>query len=243
MSYLVFLIFFVGLPALGMIALCKFRFSKHEIFKRSKWHWKGTFILAAIAFFWTTPWDNYIVAKEIWSYGTDRVLAVIGYVPLEEYLFFLLMPLFNSAFLASLFLNRLASLSTWRERQVKARAIAVGTGLGLMFAAYLLQSKESFTYLSLILFWFVPPLVLQWIFDPQVLLLKFRILLPATLLPTLYFSIVDAVAIRDGIWTIHPATRTGWEWGMLPFEEAFFFFVVSLLLAQGIILWHSLMRP
>ena len=63
-----------------------------------------------------------------------------------------------------------------------------------------------------------------------------------TLVPTLYFSLADTWAINEGIWTIHEATRTGWEIGSLPFEEAFFFFITSLLLSQGLILWHSL-RP
>ena len=79
-------------------------------------------------------------------------------------------------------------------------------------------------------------------FDPQVLIHKIDVLLPATLLPTLYFSLVDAFAIRAGIWTTCCHLKGGWEFGSLPFEEAFFFLIVSLLLAQGLILWHSLLR-
>jgi putative membrane protein len=242
MSYLAFLIFFVLLPALVLLLLSELRANKDGDLRQRSWHWKGTAILALIAFVWTTPWDNYIVAKEVWSYGADRVLAVIGYVPLEEYLFFILMPLFNSALIACLFSGSLPGPSTWRVRQKTARSLAIGLGLVLVCVAGLLQSNESFSYLSLILFWFVPPLVLQWVFDPQALIRKFGILLPATLLPTLYFSIVDAYAIREGIWTIHDATRSGWELRSLPLEEAFFFSIVSLLLAQGLILWHSLPR-
>ncbi len=242
MSYLTFLIFLVLIPAFVLLLVFQIRAKKSGDRGQGQWHWKGTVLLASIAFVWTTPWDNYIVAKEVWSYGADRVLAVIGYVPLEEYLFFVLMPLFNSTLIACLFSGSLTGESTWRERQALSRVIAIGMGALLMCVAGLLQVKESFTYLSLILFWFVPPLVLQWVFDPQSLTRKLGVLLPATLLPTLYFSIVDAFAIREGIWTIHDATRSGWELGSLPFEEAFFFFIVSLLLAQGLILWHSLPR-
>ncbi len=242
MSYLAFLIFFVFLPALVLLLLSELRANKDGDLRQRSWHWKGTAILALIAFVWTTPWDNYIVAKEVWSYGADRVFAVIGYVPLEEYLFFILMPLFNSALIACLFSGSLPGASTWRVGQKTARSLAIGLGLLLMCAAGLLQSNQSFSYLSLILFWFVPPLVLQWVYDPQALIRKLGILLPATLLPTLYFSIVDAFAIREGIWTIHDTTRSGWELASLPLEEAFFFFIVSLLLAQGLILWHSLPR-
>ena len=35
----------------------------------------------AIAFVYTTPWDNYLVAREVWGYPPGRVLATIGFVP------------------------------------------------------------------------------------------------------------------------------------------------------------------
>lgn len=240
MTYGFFLLLFVVLPALGMLLLSKIRSTQQGDLKRLQWHWKGTAILAVLAFVWTTPWDNYIVSQGVWSYGVDRVFAVIGYVPLEEYAFFILMTLFNSALFASIFLNRMAERSTWRERQSKNRFLTCLVGGLLILLAAKLRVYESNTYLAAILLWFLPPLILQWFFDPKTLLRSLRILTPATLIPTLYFSLVDAFAIHDGIWTIHAATRTGWEVGLLPLEEAFFFFVTSLLLAQGLILWHSL---
>jgi lycopene cyclase domain-containing protein len=49
-----------------------------------------TAILATVAFVWTTPWDNYLVKSGVWGYGNnDRVLYVIGFVPVEEYCFFI----------------------------------------------------------------------------------------------------------------------------------------------------------
>ncbi len=46
-------------------------------------------ILVALAY--TTPWDNYLVATGVWYYDPARVWnIVLGYVPLEEYLFFVL---------------------------------------------------------------------------------------------------------------------------------------------------------
>jgi lycopene cyclase domain-containing protein len=240
MSYVVFLVLFVLIPSAGLLLLLKGRGLEKTNPGLLRWHWKGTAILAAIAFLWTTPWDNYIVAQGVWSYGADRVLAVIGYVPLEEYGFFILMPLFNSALFACLFLEKASVRSGWREGQIKSRLFAFAIGAVLMALAAKLHSGESYTYLSAILLWFVPPLVLQWVFDPQALLNRLGVLLPATLLPTLYFSVVDGFAIQQGIWTIHAATRTGLEMGLLPVEEACFFFITSLLLAQGLILWHSL---
>jgi lycopene cyclase domain-containing protein len=59
--------------------------------------------VALLAFAWTTPWDNYLVARGVWHYGADRVIGVIGYVPIEEYLFFALQPVLTGlAFYAAL---------------------------------------------------------------------------------------------------------------------------------------------
>lgn len=59
--------------------------------------------LAAIAVVYTTPWDNYLVATGVWYYDPRLVLnRTIGYVPVEEYAFFIL-----QAFLTGLFGVRL----------------------------------------------------------------------------------------------------------------------------------------
>ena len=50
-------------------------------------------IMALVAFAYATPWDNLIVAQGVWTYDPARVAGIIlGWVPLEEYLFFLLQP-------------------------------------------------------------------------------------------------------------------------------------------------------
>ncbi|MFN3179873.1 MAG: lycopene cyclase domain-containing protein, partial [Thermus sp.] len=56
-------------------------------------------LMPLIALVYTTPWDNYLVWKGVWGYPEGRVLLRIGYVPLEEYLFFLLQPLLTGALL------------------------------------------------------------------------------------------------------------------------------------------------
>jgi lycopene cyclase domain-containing protein len=51
-------------------------------------------LMGLIAFVYATPWDNLIVAQGVWSYDPNRVVGIIlGWVPLEEYLFFLLQPI------------------------------------------------------------------------------------------------------------------------------------------------------
>lgn len=54
--------------------------------------------LSLVAFTTASVWDNYIVYHKAWSYCPTCVTAVIGYVPLEEYMFFIIMTLLTVAF-------------------------------------------------------------------------------------------------------------------------------------------------
>jgi len=48
-------------------------------------------VLSAVAVAYTAPWDNLIIVQGVWSYGPGRILGVvIGHVPLEEYIFYIL---------------------------------------------------------------------------------------------------------------------------------------------------------
>ncbi|KAI9224242.1 Squalene/phytoene synthase-domain-containing protein [Blastocladiella britannica] len=49
--------------------------------------------LSVLAFTYTTPWDNWIVARGAWSYCPQCIVAAVGYVPVEEYAFFVIQAL------------------------------------------------------------------------------------------------------------------------------------------------------
>lgn len=204
------------------------------------YHWRGVAILAVIAFVWTTPWDNYLIFRGVWDSPSERIVRRIFYVPVEEYAFFILMPALNGV-LIYLLLGRLPKpASTWHMPQKRMRAGAALVG-GLFFCGGLFALRhESGTYLGLILVWFIPPLLIQWLFDPAALLRGRRIVLMGTLMPLIYFGLADSYAIRQGIWAISETSTTGLGLPQLPLEELLFFAVTSLLLAQGLVLWHSI---
>ncbi|MCH1927403.1 lycopene cyclase domain-containing protein, partial [Shewanella sp. C31] len=106
-------------------------------------------LMPLLALLYTTPWDNYLVWKGVWGYPEGRVLLRIGYVPLEEYLFFLLQPLLTGAFL-----HRVAGAPPPGAR---GPARVVGGGHGLLLAALgvlLLALGGKGLYLGLILAYF-----------------------------------------------------------------------------------------
>jgi len=241
MSYLEFLGLFIVFPTVLLVALAVRKRETRQIpGLRLRRHWTGVAILAGIAFVWTTPWDNFLVARQVWNYGPDRVIATIGFVPVEEYLFFLLQPALVGAFLYFLVRPSLIGSTTWRQKQTVLR---VGGGLVtlavIILAAVLLRFQPT-TYLGLILIWFVPPVGIQWCFDPMTIIRQWRVIVAGTALPTLYLSLADSFALADGIWEVARSTATGVAFGNLPLEEFLFFGITSLLLAQGLVLWHSL---
>jgi len=53
-------------------------------------HCLNVFVLSMVALIYTTPWDNFLIATKTWASPEQAVITAIGYVPLEEYLFFLI---------------------------------------------------------------------------------------------------------------------------------------------------------
>ena len=85
MSYLLFLLIFVLTPTV-VLAIAFYK----KKYIQKKYTLIGIGVLALLAFLYTTPWDNYLVAQNVWWYGKDRVLFAVWYVPFEEYCFFIL---------------------------------------------------------------------------------------------------------------------------------------------------------
>ncbi len=87
MTYPLFLMIFLVIP----IALLALRLRAKM---RARWWRAAVALTVVIALLYTTPWDNYLVASRVWYYDPARVWNVIlGHVPLEEYLFFILQPI------------------------------------------------------------------------------------------------------------------------------------------------------
>lgn len=175
------------------------------------------------------------MARQIWWYGPARVIGTIGYVPIEEYLFFVLQPLLTGLVLYH-FLGRYgpakrrsSQLAAW----IGASAFLTLTLLGLVF---LLDGNPNTLYLGLILIWAPPILSGMWLYDGKTLWALRLPLSASSLLPTVYLWGADTVAINSKIWTISPEYTIGVApWG-LPLEEASFFLFTNLLVVHGILL-------
>jgi lycopene cyclase domain-containing protein len=206
-------------------------------------HLHRTILLAlsahvGLALLYTTPWDNYLVATQVWWYEPTLVSGIrLGWVPLEEYIFFAMQTLLTGSWVAFLF------QWVWRSRlkiaervNMRQRAALIILLLWLFAAGTLWVGWKPLTYLMLILVWALFPLGLQLAFAADLLWANWRFLLAAILPPTFYLWWVDALAIRKGTWTIDPQQTTGILLGTLPIEEMLFFLATNVMIVFGMTL-------
>ncbi len=197
-------------------------------------------LMSAAALLYTAPWDNYLVFKGVWVYGRGRVLGTILYVPIEEYLFFLLQPLATGWW--ALWAEPVERALPQRGALVRWGGLAACASLSLLGAALLLEGRHAL-YLGLILAWAGPVLAAQWAFGGDLLYQQVAPLLRGVALPTLYLWAADDLAIHLGIWRISAQFSSGFQLLGLPLEEAVFFLVTNVLVVQGVLLLrHPLAR-
>ncbi len=81
MTYGQFLLVFLLVPIVVLAVALRARIRRH--------HRIACGLVCLLAFVYTTPWDNYAAYKKLWTFAPEFVGAVwIGYLPLEEYLFY-----------------------------------------------------------------------------------------------------------------------------------------------------------
>ncbi len=229
MSYLKFLIIFICLPLL--VSIC----AKKLLFKVNKTEYLPIALMAFVALVYTTPWDNYLIMRGVWTYPTGGVVGVLGYVPIEEYFFMVL-----QATLAGVLCTSLAPHIQYSKLRFSLTGALMAILVGLVGALSLTHTAG--TYIGLILVWACPPLVLQWGLGSHTLLKSFKTWAPLWIGLSIYLCVADYYAIFKGIWTITLATRTGWGIGHLPVEEILFFTLTNLFVIQGMCLWRAWRR-
>ena len=232
MTYLQFLLIFLGIPLTVAIALVFYK--KSELPHRKEFQF-GIILLIFLAVTYTTPWDNYLVKTGVWIYGEDRILGTIGYVPIEEYCFFILQTILSGLF--CFLLQERFPLNKIAANRIAANRIVTSSYVILFLLGVFFLFLEKTRYLGLILSWGMPVILLQWFFGGNVLLANNKIFLVSTLIPTFYLWIADGLAISWEIWSISETYTMGVHFGSLPLEEAVFFLLTNLMVSQGLILF------
>ena len=210
-------------------------------FQNGRAVWAGIGIHILLAVIYTTPWDNYLVATGVWYYNPRLVTGlVLGYVPIEEYTFFVL-----ETILAGLwwwFLARRVSLTS-DPKETKSTKLLVYLSTAILVFVWLVFTwlfffgAAKWTYLSIILFWALPPIFIQLLFGADILWRYRKLIFWAIAVPGIYLSLMDIVALRETTWSISATQTTGTLFfGILPLEEVVFFFITNALITFGLTL-------
>ena len=89
MTYGLFLVVFLVPPIVALSVWLRLRLRR--------FHFVAAGLVCLLAFVYTTPWDNYAAYKRLWTFAPSFVLGRPfwwGWLPLEEYLFYLAQAVF-----------------------------------------------------------------------------------------------------------------------------------------------------
>lgn len=201
--------------------------------------WRAILLHILIAVIYTTPWDNYLVATGVWYYDPELVTGIVfGYVPLEEYTFFVVETLMIGLWWWTLARRAffLPKKTFQPNKALRAWALGLLAVLWAVSLSVLLSGWEPGTYLAITLTWALPAIAPQLAFGADILWHYRKLLGTVILTGAGYLSMMDAIAIQSGTWTIDPAQSTGILIGNLPIEEAVFFAVTVVLVSFGMTL-------
>ena len=225
MTYFGFLLRFLFIPILVFLAITLWdnrRGRQINGFRNGRAVWTAIFAHVIIAVLYTTPWDNYLVATGVWYYNPELVTGiVIGYVPIEEYTFFVV-----ETILAGLWWWFLARRLSPPKTEYKSNKPLIRASAGVLILVWIIFTYLFFfgdvkwTYLSIILFWALPAILPQLLFGADILWHYRKLVFWAIMVPGTYLSLMDTVALTDTTWSISKEQTTGIQFfGILPLEE------------------------
>ncbi len=243
MTYFDFLLIFLATPLVillivTLIDLHQEKRASDFLSGRAVWLAIGLHVFLALLY--TTPWDNYLVATRVWYYNPGLISGIVlGWVPIEEYSFFVLETLLTGFWWW--FLIRKVKVTKEIRPRKMIRVISTA-GLEAVWIASILVFISGWkpgTYLSLIVAWALPPIMLQLAYGADILWHHRKLIALAIFPVFLYISTADAIAISSGTWTINAFRSIGFLIGPLPIEEAVFFLSTAMVIVFGLSLFLS----
>lgn len=252
MTYFGFLLRFLFIPILVFLVITYWDNKQNRQlhgFRNGRAVWGAIALHVLLAVVYTTPWDNYLVATGVWYYNPNLVTGLlIGYVPIEEYTFFIVETILSG--LWWWFLARRVSLTPspspagrggfTANKKFICLSTSILVFLWLLFTYLFFLGDAKWTYLSITLFWALPPIVIQSLFGADILWHYRKLVFWAIVVPGTYLSLMDIIALKETTWSISPGETTGiLFFGILPLEEVVFFFITNMLITFGMTLLLS----
>lgn len=194
--------------------------------------------LCTLALVYTTPWDNYIIYHKAWWYRKDAVIGTIGYVPIEEYLFFIIQTIFTSLWMSLCSrwtLNSLYLKNTNRFQFYLIRYAVISLAMIAMIIGWqnAIPATKTF-YMGSIVWWTLLVVVGLWYLCGAYVFKRYKETLISIIVPSVYLCYVDVIALRARVWHINEATSLEiFLIDDLPLEEITFFFLTNVIVTLG----------
>lgn len=196
----------------------------------------ATLVTLAVAY--TTPWDNYIIYYKAWWYRPDAILGTIGYVPIEEYMFFIIQTVLTALWTMLCMRWSLSSLHLKQENRCQFHMIRYS--VMALVAAFIVwgwqngnPGSKSF-YMGSICWWALLVVFGLWFGAGNYAFRRRHSVVLSIVVPSLYLCYVDLIALRDRVWHINEATSFEiYLFNDLPVEEITFFFATNTIVVLG----------
>ena len=168
-------------------------------------------------------------------------MGTIGYVPVEEYIFFITQSLLT-CLIHSLLTRTLCgppALGIRRHRQIPWFTLAGLVAVLAFMTSWWITGYDDIKtfYMRAITMWTAPVLLFLFVvsgISKNFLSTRIGTAVLAILIPTVYLWIVDSIAIRSGTWHINEAMSLEiFLWDGLPLEEAVFFLLTNSMVVLG----------
>lgn len=222
------------LPSLMVVTWLAFKSAPSSEFMKKTI--KKTGLLCVLAVVWTTPWDNYLIMSGVWSYPENHVLFVIGYVPIEEYTFFVLQTILVA--MVWLWQGKVETIPHFKRDRSGYYIVGLCVFAIMMLVSLYLITTNLGLYLGLISLWCAPILAVEWFFGAYALMAQRDAWQRPLMISFIFLCLVDRWAIRNGCWTIaQSSTLPQFDW--LPVEEAWFFLLTSTMVIWGLQLFMN----
>ncbi|CAG8955138.1 hypothetical protein HYFRA_00007153 [Hymenoscyphus fraxineus] len=194
--------------------------------------------LIAIAVVSTTPWDSYLISRNIWTYPPSVIIGPrLFLIPIEELFFFgiqtyntsLLYLLLSKPVFHPIYLRRKSGINQYK---LSGQILLVSS---IILGVLMVRAGKEGTYLGLILVWAGPFALLLFCLSSQfILTLPYTSTILPIAIPTIYLWVVDTLALKRGTWAIQSGTKLGiYLWDGLEIEEAIFFLATNVLIVFG----------
>ncbi len=235
-TYAEFLALFVVLP---LVLLLGWYIAGRESGGRMRASWLMVGIVAIPA---AICWDQQAARWGLWHWERRALMfSRSGWMPwnlpIEEIAFICCLVL-----LVLLLTARMQTLPplSWNVRRCADVALValLSGGLWCGVRAWQLASIPARShpyYLTYLVFWAFPLVGLQWLVGGSILWRRRAVILLVALSTTLWFTLADSVALHAGLWSFATTDLTGIGLGNVPIEEIVFFFVVTLLVTQTLL--------